>query len=45
MPIGSVRPTKPVSATNADHQSTTRSSVERGPRVSPSQPDGTSKMA
>ena len=40
-----VVPTKPVCPTNSDHHMTTRNSVERGPFVSPSQPDGISKMA
>ncbi len=33
----------PVSAVNPDHQRTMRVSTRRGPRVSPSQPDGISK--
>src|SRR5262245_25725775 len=44
-PPGNVQPVKPVSATNKAHHITTRNSVDRGPRTSPSQPDGTSKMA
>ncbi len=33
----------PVSIVNADHHNTMRVSTRRGPRTSPSQPDGTSK--
>jgi hypothetical protein len=34
----------PVSIVNADHQSTIRVSTRRGPRTSPSHPEGTSKI-